>query len=309
MSSRYLTSPRGAALESRLWPTVRLFGGLFGIPAGCGVVIAVSAALDVPIVAALAIGVMILSMLTATVLQWVYIFGSTSRLRKAEEHLRGGSLAVAVGLAQWVLARVFRADFRTRAFYVLALAAERAGDFADAAYLFRCAMRALPAFAGKSHAVRLRALAASHEAFALAACGRDAEAERALAVAHGALPLLGQRGLLEALDDPALGPLSMNATLSDIEGRRDPRAVATLAGALLAWKRRDPQRALNAFTGEAQMLSYNTLPHEQHLLARLEASSIAMLGGAQYRGGAVVGAGSVDPATDAWVSAVLGQTS
>ncbi len=308
MSSRYLTSPRGSALESRLWPSIRLFGGLLGIPACCGGLIAVAVAVDVPALAALAVAILFLSVLTATVLQWVYIFGSSSRLRRAEEQVRQGNAALAVGLAQWALARVFRSDFRTRAFYVLGLAAERAGDFADAAYLFRCAMQALPTFAGKSHAVRLRALAASHEAFALAACGRDAEAEAALRVAHGALPLLGQRGLLEALDDTALGPLSMNATLFEIEGRRDPRAVATLAGALLAWKRRDPQRALDAFTGEAQMLSYNTLPHEQLLLARLEASSIATLGGAQYRGGAVVSAAGVDPSAEAWVSAVLGAT-
>ena len=84
MSSRYLTSPRGAALESRLWPTVRLFGGLFGIPAGCGVVIAVSAALDVPLVSALAIGVMSLSLLASTSLQCVDIFGSPARLRRAD---------------------------------------------------------------------------------------------------------------------------------------------------------------------------------------------------------------------------------
>lgn len=307
MRSRYLVSPRGHSLESRLWPTVRLFGGLLGIPALCGGLVALAVAIDVPALAALAGFAGFVSLLASTVLQWVYIFGATSRLKRAEERVRQGQIAEGVGLAQWALARVFRGDFRMRAFYVLALAAERAGDFADAAHLFQLAARALPTFAGKSHATRLRALAASHEAFALAACGRDMEAQQALQRAHAALPMLGQTGLLELLDDPVMGPLSLNSTLSEIEARRDPRAVATLAGALLAWKRRDPQRALDAFTGEAQMLGYNTLPHEQLLLARLEASAIGMLGGSQYRGGAVVApAATHDPASEAWVGAVLG---
>lgn len=260
MSSRYLVSPSGRALESRLWPSVRLFGGLFGVPACCVAVVAAGIALEAPALVVLAIAILLASMLVAVVFQWVYIFGSSTRLRRAEVLVREGNVAHAVGLAQWALARVFRSDFRTRALYVLGLAAERSGDFTDAAYLFLRARQALPLFAGKSHAVRLRALAASHEAFALAASGRDAEAAVALGIAHNALPLLGQRGLLELVDDTAFGPFSMNATLFEIEGRRDPRAVATLAGALLAWRRRDPQRALDTFTSEARMLSYNTLP-------------------------------------------------
>ena len=105
MRSRYLVSPRGHSLESRLWPTVRLFGGLLGIPALCGGLVALAVAIDVPALAALAGFAGFVSMLASTVLQWVYIFGATSRLKRAEERVRQGQIAEGVGLAQWALAR------------------------------------------------------------------------------------------------------------------------------------------------------------------------------------------------------------
>lgn len=275
-----------------------------------GLCIALGAAIDAPwLVVVGGLGILVV-VIVSVVLQWVAIFGSTSRLRRAEDALlaRDGAdrTAEAVTLAQWALARVFRSDLRMRAFYTLALVAERRADFVEAARLFQLAEATLPTFAGRSHATRLRALAAAHTAFALAATGDVAGAGASLARAHRQLPNLGLTGVLEGLDDVSMGPLSINATLNEIEARRDPRAVAVLAGALLAYRAREPQRALDAFTGEAQMLAFHTLPHEQLFLKRLEAACIAALGGAQYRGAAIVSEAASDEASAAWVARILG---
>lgn len=308
--SPYLTTPGGRKLASRTWPALRLFGGLLGGPVVMGLFIALGAALDAPwLVAAAGLGILVV-ILVSVVLQWMAIFGSASRLRRAEASLlvRDGAdrTAEAVTLAQWALERVFRSDLRMRALYTLALVAERRADFAEAARLFQLAEGALPTFAGLSHATRLRALTAAHAAFSVAAIGDLPSAGALLARAHRQLPNLGRTGLLEGLDDVSMGPLSINATLNEIEARRDPRAVAILAGALLAYRAREPQRALDAFTGEAQLLAFHTLPHEQLFLKRLEAACIAALGGAQYRGAAIVSETASDEASAAWVGRILG---
>ncbi len=275
-----------------------------------GMCIALGAAVDAPwLVVVGGLGILVV-VIVSVVLQWVAIFGSASRLRRAEDALltRDGAdrTAEAVTLAQWALERVFRSDLRMRALYTLALVAERRADFVEAARLFQLAEAALPMFAGRSHGTRLRALAAAHTAFALAAMGDVAGAGAWLARAHHQLPNLGRTGMLEGLDDVSMGPLSINATLNEIEARRDPRSVAILAGALLAYRAREPQRALDAFTGEAQMLAFHTLPHEQLFLKRLEAACIASLGGAQYRGAAIVSEAPSDEASAAWVGRILG---
>jgi hypothetical protein len=309
-ASPYLTTPGGRQLASRAWPAIRLFGGLIGGPVVMGLCIALGAALDAPwLVVSGGFGVLIV-VLVSVALQWVAIFGSASRLRRAEAALlaRDGAdrTSEAVTLAQWALERVFRSDLRMRALYTLALVAERRADFTEAACLFHFAEQALPAFAGRSHATRLRALIAAHTSFCLAAVGDVGGGGAWLARAHHHLPNLGRTGLLEGLDDVAMGPLSINATLNEIEARRDPRAVAILAGALLAYRAREPQRSLDAFTGEAQLLAFHTMPHEQLFLKRLEAACIAALGGAQYRGAAVVSESASDEASAAWVGRILG---
>ena len=101
--SPYLTTPGGRSLASRTWPAMRLFGGLIGGPIVMAMCIAVGAALDAPwLVVGGGLGILVV-VIVSVVLQWVAIFGSASRLRRAEDALlaRDGAdrTAEAVSLA------------------------------------------------------------------------------------------------------------------------------------------------------------------------------------------------------------------
>ncbi len=308
MKNRYLVKASGRRVGSRVGPSLMFFGGLLGVPLLGALMVVLGAEAELPLLAALGVMLGLVAFVGSVVLQWVFIFGAASRLRQGEAAVLRGDTGAATALAHYALERVFRADFRMRAFYTLGLAAERAGHFVEAAELFALAERGLPAMLARVHETRARALCSSHAAFCLAAAGSIPEAASALGRAHALLPQVGRAGTFDGLlDDRAwgVGAASMNTTVSEIEQRRDVRAVTTLAGALLAFKNGHYPSALDAFAMEGELLRWHTQPHEQALLSRIEREALARIGGGQYRGGAIVA--QPDNLQDSWARAALGE--
>ena len=289
--NRYLVTAAGSRVGSRVGPALLTIGGLTApfflfVAAGIfsdnfvnhahqGDVLAVAALLGVGVFVAV------------VVLVWVWLFRSTGKLRAAEALALMGDPSAKEG-AHYALRRVFRADVRLRAFYVLGLLAERLGDFAEAADLFTRAGTSVPTTltrAGK----RLPLMCLGHASLCHAAAGELPAATIKLQEAHRRIPGVYTQGFLEPLmDDSAyLGAASMSGNLNEIEARRDPRAMVALAGALLAFKNGHYRQCIDAASAEDGMFRLNLMAHEGELLEAIKAESLTKLGGGEYRGGSV----------------------
>lgn len=289
MQNRYLVTSSGSNVGSRALPSLITFGGLFG-PFVVFAAIAtfaeafVNGAHQAEVMAGGALFA-VLAFFTVLGFVWFWIFRSADRLREAEALALAGDPR-AKELSHYALVRVFRGDYRARAFYNLGLLAERHGDFAEALDLFTRARGALPMFAVTRAAKRMSLMCQGHAAFSAAAVGDGARAGAALAEAHKAIPTLYRSGVFDAFFDDShmgLGAASMNRTLDEVEARRDPRAMVAFAGALLAYKNGHFRQCVDAASAEEGMLRANLMPHEGELIEWLKVVALAKLSGGEYR--------------------------
>lgn len=289
MQNRYLVTSSGSNVGSRVLPSLITFGGLFGpfvVFAGIATFAEafVNGAHQAEVVAGGALFA-VLAFFTVLGFVWFWIFRSADRLREAERLALAGDPR-AKELAHYALVRVFRGDYRARAFYDLGLLAERHGDFGEALDLFTRARGALPLFAATRAAKRMSLMCQGHAAFAAAAVGDGARAGAALSEAHKAIPTLYRSGVFDAFFDDShmgLGAASMNRMLDEVEARRDPRAMVAFAGALLAYKNGHYRQCVDAASAEEGMLRANLMPHEGELIEWLKVVALAKLAGGEYR--------------------------
>jgi tetratricopeptide (TPR) repeat protein len=263
----------GRVIRSRLFPSLLIFGSLLGLPILLVFLASAFGAVDgLEILAVICGGLALLSFFGAVVAAWALIFVTTAKLDKADFALFQGNRGLAMENAQWVLAWMFRSDKRMRAFYMLALVAEQNGDFAEAAAIFAAAQASTPLMAASHHATRARALITGHLALDHAATGDLAGARFQLQRCHAALSDIGKGGGIFSMlsDDAAFGAAGLNSSLALLEPRRDPRAIAALAGALLAFREGNHYAALDLVTREGTTFAYGLSPQERALLARIE---------------------------------------
>lgn len=288
---------------SRVMATLGLFGAMLGIPMFFAVLAGVFGSLDLEALAALCGLLAGLVFFGSVVAAWVFIFRGRSLLKRAEQSFFAGNFMAVTDDAFFVLRTVFRADYRATALYLLGLAAERAGCFEEAAALFTRGVAAMPAMLGSVPARRARALMHAHAAINWAALGRAHEARASLGLCHQAL---GPRhaGVMDIfMDDSHFGQLGVAALLNELEGRRDPRPLAALAGAFVALRSGDHYAALDMVTREGPALSYGLGPDERVLLARISSEANAQLGSADPHRAM----GRIDEAEPAapWVDAMI----
>lgn len=289
MQNRYLVTSSGSNVGSRVLPSLLTFGGLLGPFFVFGAVASFSTAFvnyahQDEVIAGGALFAVV-AFFAVLGLVWFWIFRSADRLRESERLALAGDMR-AKELAHYALVRVFRGDYRSRAFYNLGLLAERHGDFAEALDLFTRARGALPVFAATRAAKRMSLMCQGHAAFTAAAVGDVARAGAALGEAHKAIPTLYTSGVFDAFFDDShmgLGAASMNRTLDEVEQRRDPRAMVAFAGALLAYKNGHFRQCVDAASAEEGMLRANLMPHEGELLEWLKVVALAKLSGGEYR--------------------------
>ena len=239
------------------------------------------------------------------VLAIVLVLRARGQLGRAHEALFAGNYMAVTVHAFAVLQTVFRADYRVVALYLLGLSAERAGCFEEAAQLFTRGEAGMPSTLGNGPARRARSLMHSHAAINWAALGRVHEARASLARCHQALGPQ-QVSVLDALrsDDSHFGELGIAAQLNELEGRRDPRPLAALAGAFVALRSGDHYAALDMVTREGPALTYGLAPEERVLLSRIASEARMQLGSADpHRSMARLDDG--DSATSPWVEALL----
>jgi tetratricopeptide (TPR) repeat protein len=165
---------------------------------------------------------------------------------------------------------VFRSDYRMAALYTLALAAERSGAPEQARNLFRAAIVAIPAMAAGRSGKRVRSLIHAHLVFAHADLGDLQSAHQALQQCHRELgaPEDGALRSLLMMDDSGFGPIGLNTLLTEVEGKRDPRPFATLAGAYLASRMGNPRAAYDLLTADQVRLAYGLAENERALLTQ-----------------------------------------
>jgi len=230
----------------------------------------------------------------------VTIARSSSALRRLSPAASQGDVASVLPPARSTLRWVFRGDLRSGALCALALAAEARGDVSAAAELFARAERALPAGLPSRSKGRLGALLASHLALALAALGRVDEARAALGRAHASFRVVPS--VLDGLD--GLG--NVFGVLDWVEPGRDPRALAVLAGMMLAHADGARRDVLDLALNERWNLDRGLLPRERRLATALELRARAELDGGMMRV-------ALDPALaegeGEWAAGVLGARS
>ena len=268
---RYLANARGQRVDRRWFAGMLSFGVLLLVcPLSCVGLAGVGMESDVAALCGFALALVML--IAGAVTGWVLIFRVAKRLGAAQNRLDADDVAGAVAEAQSGLMLAFRADFRTKAFHVLGLAAERAGDFDDATALFDRAHVALPAMAAPLRKRRATVLIEGHRALAFAALGRIEHATASLRAAEAGTQ--GGKGAVDLLLDDGdwgLGSISMNSVLMGIERRKDPEAYLQLVRALLARQRGEPRVALDLLHADHARLAAGLTPHERELATRLEA--------------------------------------
>jgi hypothetical protein len=252
---------------------------MFGVPLFAGLVGALLASIDSPL-AIVAFAAVPLSFVGTAIFAAISLAYGRSTLKAAENLVYMGDLTGAASSARKVLRVVFRADYRTAAVYVLALGAERAGAFADAAQLFLLCVRAVPAMAAEIPGRRARSLMTAHAALCFAAAGQLDAARSALAHCHrelGAPPSGGGLRDLLFMDDSSFGAIGLNAWLRELERGRDPRPVAVLAGSLLALRAGDAFACADLVTREGGAFLHGLAAHERALLARVQHEALRQI--------------------------------
>lgn len=299
--NRYLVTASGGNVGSRVVPGIMLLGGVLGGPFVGIVGSILGTALDLPAITALAIALGFFAFLGATILAWVFLLKGSNDLRAASELWLRGNTRDALPLCHRTLGRVFRADLRMRAFYILGLCAEANGDFAEAADLFSTAYESVPAMAAPKWKRHGQCMMLSHRAIALVALGRLDEADMLVRSASALFPTLATHGFMDALtDDTGFGAAGVGAALRELEPGRDPRALLTFASVVVLSVRGMVREALELAGREQYSLAAGLLPREKALLAAVDARSRGLLMGGPMRApGAPV---SHDP----WAERVLG---
>jgi hypothetical protein len=292
-------------VPSRAVPALLLFGGIFGAPAllgGLGTALLAAGLEGVGAVLLLLAGVVFFG---GVVLAWVSIFSASGRVRRAEQALYAGDFETATREALRVVKTVFRADYQMGALFVLALAAERIGAFAEAGALFARALDAIPAMAAQRPGARARALLAAHAAIDFAAAGDRPRAHAMLSRCHMALGglALPTSGFGALFDDSYMGSLGINSLLGAFENRRDPRPLAVLASMLVAFKDGQHAQAAQIYAVERPSIEHGLAPNERALAERLQSESMRLTAGA----GPHRAAGAIVQAMpgDEWATLVL----
>ena len=306
LKNRYLLTPSGRQLGSRLLPALVTLGPIIGGPV-IGVVLAgIGALLDVGLIAGLGALLGFALFLGGVVAAWAFLLGGSRANNDASQMWLAGDYVGPIALCQKSLARVFRADVRMRAFYTLGLCAEANGDFLEAADLFQRAFEAVPAMAAQKWKRRGQCMMLSHSAIALVALGRLDEADRAVRMASALFPLLPGGGLVDALsDDAAFGAAGVSAALRDLELGRDHRALLSLATLTVLTARGMAREALELADRERHALTTGLLPREHALLSTIEARSHGLLGGGPMRSPGHAMTPHFDGNSAAWANRIL----
>jgi hypothetical protein len=298
-TNRYLRSRLGVSVGGRGFAALVFFGPMIGgilasvlggaIGSGAGAILALLGAL---------------SFVASIVGGWVFLLRGTGQVDRASHAAGAGDRATATALCLSALTTVFRADVRIRALYTLGLCAEANGDFTEALDLFTRSLGMIPVGATPVNQRRARTLIQSHRALALVALGQIAEADLAVREASAQFAGFGPSGFsLGFFDDSSMGALGVNAAVTKLEPYRDPRALLTLASALVLVSKNVPRDALDLLERERSWFGTGLMPRERVLVARIEARARAMLGGGPMRAPRAP-AEAADP-EDAWVERVL----
>jgi tetratricopeptide (TPR) repeat protein len=309
-ANKYLTTPSGHFLGTRAAATLLFIVPMLLAPVlgAAGVLLGVM--LDVVALGVLSALVAFVVFTAVVIAQWAFILGSGGQLTRATELWMAGDTRSAVALCHKPLARVFRADVRTRALHVLGLCAEANGDFAEAEDLFAGAVEMIPAMVASKWKRHARVLMLSRRAIALVALGRVDEADALARQASAIFPPAPPGGLDFITDDASFGAVGVAAALRDLEPGRDPRAVLTLACATVLTRRGAAKEALELIDRERWLLDRGLSPRERALIARVERHARGRLEGGPLRAAAMVPAPAPhDPASEAWVDRVLPRTS
>lgn len=303
-TNRYLVTPSGRVLGSRVVPVLVIAGPLLGGVLVGTVGAVVAGVIGSPLVAVIGSVTGLLLFACGVIGPWVFLLGGASDVsRAAQMWLAGDNSGVA--LCQRPLGRVFRADVRMRAFYTLGLIAEANGDFVEAEDLFRRAYDAVPALAAMKWKRRGQCMMLAHAATALVAMGRLEEADARVRAASALFPPVPTSGFFDALgDDTALGAAGVAAALRDLEPGRDPRVLLTLSSALVLAARGMARDALELVERERRSLETGLLPREKALLANVEARGRGLLGGGPMRSPGLAAPCDEDAAS-AWAERVL----
>ncbi|AKU95169.1 hypothetical protein AKJ09_01833 [Labilithrix luteola] len=298
--NRYLVTRSGSNVRSRVVPALVLLGGVLGGPFVGIVGSILGAALELDALTALSLLLGFFAFLGSTVLAWVFLLKGSNDLKAASELWLRGNTSDALPLCHRTLGRVFRADLRMRAFYILGLCAEANGDFAEAADLFSIAYESVPAMAAPKWKRHGQCMILSHRAVALVALGRLDEADMIVRSASSLFPPVATNGIVDVLtDDAGFGAVGVSTALRDLEPGRDPRALLTFASVVVLSVRGMVREALELAAREQYALAAGLLPREKALLAAVDARSRGLLMGGPMRSpGAAV-------AYDAWAERVL----
>jgi hypothetical protein len=297
--NRYLITRSGTFVGTRILAAVFTFGGLLGAPVLGALGMAIGAALNSPAVVGISLLLAFVAFVGTTIMMWVFLLRGGSAVRRGAQALGHGDPVTAVALAQRPLLLVFRSDIRTRALYVIGLAAEANADFPESEDLFRRAVEALPAMATSKWKRYSRCLMLCHRAIALVALRRLDEADVCVREATDLFPRRPDGALDAFMNDEAFGAIGINTSLRDIENGRDPRGLLTLACALVLSARGMGREALDLINREEWALKTGLHHREQVLLAHVQVHAQARLAGAPMRAGGL--AAPVDP----WAERVL----
>jgi hypothetical protein len=237
---------------------------------------------------------------------WIFIFQARSRIKRGQDAIYAGDFDRATRDALFVVRTTFRSDYQFGALFVLALAAERAGAFLEAAVLFERALGMIPAMAAQKPGRRARALILAHGAVDYAAAGDLGRANAMLAQCHQQLGITTQGGGFDLLfDDSGMGALGINSLLVEMENRRDPRPLAVLAQMLVGLKSGAFQQVLDLLTHERPSIEGGLAPNERALADRIQGEAMRLLAGAgPHRS---PGALAAPTHASAWADAILPQ--
>jgi tetratricopeptide (TPR) repeat protein len=267
--------PALANPPSRVFAAMFTFGSLLGVPFLVGAMGAVLAATGSDI-GWIFVLLAVVILIVATIVIWVLLLGSKSKLRSAEGAIYQGDFASAVRTARFVLWTTFRSDVQLVALFVLGLVAERIGAFREAAEIFRRALDMVPAFAAASPRRRIRALISAHAAMDYAATGDRIRANDMIQRCYRELGTNPYGGFdFFRMDDSAFGAIGVNAALNEIEQRRDPRPLAVLAAALVAYRNGDARAAYDLVMHERQSIEHGLAPNERALADMLANVQVA----------------------------------
>lgn len=303
--NRYLVTRSGRFVGTRAAAAATFFVPLLGAPVVGVIGAVVGSVIGSDALVALSLLLAFVLFFGVVALQWVFLLGGASAVQRASQTVAMGDTRSPIELCHKPLARVFRADVRTRAFFVLGMCAETNGDFAEAADLFDRASRMIPAMAAGKWQRHARVLMLSHRAIALVACRRLDEADLAVRTASQLFPPRPPGAFDAFTDDAAFGAAGISTALRDLEPGRDPRALLTLASVVVLAARGMGREAVELVDRERYFLNAGLLPRERALVARVESRARGLLAGGPMRSPGMAPPAVVDPASDAWAERVL----